>query len=117
MQHETVRCERAGEFSDAADFPDHRPCAFPRIEIGVRGQMHMQGHALSGNDPADFGDLAGCGEIFVALARFHQQKRHIITPFRRKPHGGHIGFVQQERGRAEAHIRDCVFPHQVAFLP
>ena len=77
----------------------------------------MQGHALSGNDPADFGDLAGCGEIFVALARFHQQKRHIITPFRRKPHGGHIGFVQQERGRAEAHIRDCVFPHQVAFLP
>ena len=54
----------------------------------------MQGRALSGNDPADFGDLAGCGEIFVALARFHQQKRHIITPFRCKPHGGHIGFVQ-----------------------
>ena len=117
MEHEAVRIERAGEFGDAADFPDHRPRAFPRIEIGVRGEMHVQGRALSGNDPADFDDFAGCGEIFVALARFHQQKRHIITPFRCKPHGGHIGFVQQERGRAEAHIRDHVFPHQVVSLP
>ena len=87
MEHETVRIERAGEFGDAADFPiiDR---ALPTYRNRRPWEMHVQGRALSGNDPADFGDLAGCGEIFVAFARFHQQKRHIITPFRCKPHGG-----------------------------
>lgn len=109
MEHEAVRIERAGEFGDAADFPDHRPRALPRIEIGVRGEMHVQGRALSAMILPISAISPGVARYSLCSPGFHQQKRHIITPFRRKPHGGHIGFVQQERGRAEAHIRVAYF--------
>ena len=109
VQHEAVRPQPFGAFHGLPHFGDQRPRVSRRVEIGVGGQVHVQTGAFAVDDPGDFFQLPGRGEVFAMLARLQRQQGHVFTALRRKAHGRNILCGQQKRCAAEFQARNRPF--------